>query len=305
MKSKPKTMRFTMLRPIVDAIARKHTGDACVAIDAALLTVPERIRNKRGKLVPSHWHRDLRKLAEVLRGGRPAFGIFAQGNSKLPFVSFSSLPGIGFCPGAGACISYCYSYRAWRYPAAFARQCQNAYLLQTPAGRTAILQALDRYRKLATADARLDFRLYVDGDFGSVADVEFWQVALIARPWLKAYGYSKSWSELLAYAGPWAPNYELNLSSGSLHDDATRALVNALPIARGDFIAVPMPAGYHVTSSMHGDREHQARLREAFAATGDTRKAFTCPGKCGACTPKGHACGSDRFRNIPIIIAVH
>ena len=65
------------------------------------------------------------------------FSIFAEtGNVKLPFVSFSTLPGFS-CPGAGECLKFCYSYRAWRYPAGFLRQLQNTILLQTARGRDA------------------------------------------------------------------------------------------------------------------------------------------------------------------------
>ena len=47
------------------------------------------------------------------------FSIFASGgNSKLPFVSFSTIPG-ATCPGAAKCLKECYSFKAWRYPAAF------------------------------------------------------------------------------------------------------------------------------------------------------------------------------------------
>lgn len=314
-------MKFATLRTITAAIAAGNLAAASSAIDAALvqetadrlaahqedcakLRKLARKSGKRAKLpafIPeADWHASLRKLQATLSDGLPRFAIFAaDGNGKLPFVAFSSLPGLGFCPGAGLCLDFCYSFRAWRYPAAFARQAQNAVLLQTAQGRTAILQALDAFRP--DDGSALDFRLYVDGDFGSVAHVRFWMTALIARPWLRAYGYSKSWLELLAYSDggePWPANYLLNLSSGSLHDTATKSRASALPISRGEFIAVPV--GYKVTSDMHGSRDHQARLREAY---GD--KAFTCPGKCGDCTPKGHACGSARFRGVPVIIAVH
>jgi len=69
------------------------------------------------------------------RSGPVPFSVFmAQGNSKLPFYAFSSLPGFD-CPGAGACLygdndftpdnfgkGWCYSFKGWRYPAAFFRQ---------------------------------------------------------------------------------------------------------------------------------------------------------------------------------------
>ncbi len=82
---------------------------------------------------------------------RPWMIISAKGNSKLPFASYSTLP-MASCPGAGACAvkltreyeseaarkakdtkrsrlvkdGYCYSFTAWRYPNAFARQWRNA-----------------------------------------------------------------------------------------------------------------------------------------------------------------------------------
>lgn len=73
-------------------------------------------------------------------GGRP-FGmkwgvLAAKGNKKLPFVSYSELP-MATCPGAGLCRvpmnhdtrralranggAWCYSFKAFRYPTAFAR----------------------------------------------------------------------------------------------------------------------------------------------------------------------------------------
>ena len=66
------------------------------------------------------------------------FSIFANGgNSKLPFVSFSTIPG-ATCPGAGDCLNVCYSFKAWRYPAAFFRQLQNFYLMNSKKGRDII-----------------------------------------------------------------------------------------------------------------------------------------------------------------------
>lgn len=281
-------MKIHKLQDVALAIATGSAGAIDRAIDRAL----------DGETGP-HWVRDLSKLRDVARTGRPAFTIIAKGNGKLPFFAFSSLPGRGFCPGAGACLEFCYSFRAWRYPAAFCRQAQNSILLQTAGGRAAILAALDK--TTARAHGVADFRLYVDGDFGGLADVEFWMQALRDRPGLSAYGYSKSWKELLAFhnqGGEWPDNYRLNLSSGSVHADAIRRAIAALPITRGEFVAVSI--GRKVKSADHGTRDHNKRLREAYGA-----KAFTCPGKCGECTPKGHACGSDRFKGLPIIIAVH
>ena len=70
------------------------------------------------------WMDNWIKFEEFLYTGIPQFKIFTKGNGKLPFYSFSSLPGVT-CPGAGDCLKFCYSFRSWRYPAAFFRQIQN------------------------------------------------------------------------------------------------------------------------------------------------------------------------------------
>lgn len=248
----------------------------------------------------SGWRAALAQLADVLETGAPAWSLFKlDGNSKLPFVAWSSLPGVT-CPGAGACLSFCYSYRAWRFPGAFARQAQNAYLLRHRPDlvRTELQRiAADVFRGEA-----FDLRLYVDGDFSSLQDVEFWAETLHQVPSAQAYGYSKSFSELLAYQATgkaWPANYRLNLSSGHAHDVATVDQVQALPIARGTFEAIAI--GRRVKSSDHGTRETSRAVREAAGA----RKVFVCPGKCGSCTPSGHACGSAKFQGIAIAIAMH
>jgi hypothetical protein len=50
--------------------------------------------------------------------------VAAKGNKKLPFAAYSELP-MATCEGAGSCQSYCYSFKALRYPAAFVRQFLN------------------------------------------------------------------------------------------------------------------------------------------------------------------------------------
>lgn len=279
-------MKFDKLHHIANAIAN---SGALQAIDHAL-------DGETG----TGWINYLGQLREVIETNKPRFKVFAKdGNSKLPFLSFSSLAGEAFCAGAGECLKFCYSFKAWRYPAAFGRQAQNAWLLQSAEGREAILAALDEFKP---ADGEtIDFRLYVDGDFSSVDDVAFWMAALAERPWLRAYGYSKSWAELLTYDAqgkPWAANYMLNLSSGSRHSAAVEERVAQLPITRGRFVAVNV--GRKVKASDHGDREHQRELRQTYG-----KKAFTCTGLCGSCTKGGHACGSEKFKDVDIIIAVH
>lgn len=249
------------------------------------------------------WIREAGKFLEFVADLSPRFSVFAEaGNIKLPFVSFSALPGADHCPGAGECLQFCYSFRAWRYPAAFFRQCQNSLLQKSAKGRAHILAALDSLLARPKFSARdsVDFRLFVDGDFTSAGNVRFWMDTLAARPKLAAYGYSKSWREILAFSRRYEfpANYKLNLSSGSIHGEKIKREISALPITRGEFIAVSI--GRSVKSADHGTSAHNRELRAAHGG-----KAFTCPGKCGDCTPQGHACGSARFSGLDIIIAVH
>lgn len=239
------------------------------------------------------WQTCFAKLRSVFVSGTPAFTVLKlDGNSKLPFVAFSSLPGVT-CPGAGDCLVFCYSFRAWRYPAAFSRQCQNAFLLRF--NQAAIVQAFK-----AIDDAAIvpyDMRLYVDGDFASANDVTFW-FNLIKGSKARVYGYSKSFDAILSYTGTLPTNYVLNVSSGHNSTADTVARVKALSITRGDFIAVSI--GHRVKSNEHGTIVINKALRASFGA-----KAFTCPGACGSCTGKGHACGMQALKGLPIIIAVH
>jgi hypothetical protein len=237
------------------------------------------------------WQSAMLKFQHVLSGD-VAFTVFAEGNSKLPFYAFSTLPGVT-CPGAGECLAFCYSFRAWRYPAAFFRQCQNAFLMRFDSGAIAT-----EFAKLGTG---FDFRLYVDGDFSSQSDVAFWMRQLTLTPTVKAYGYSKSFALLLDYVnngGVVPDNYRLNISSGH---NASVDVVNAIrkhSFVRGDFVAVSI--GRKIKASDYGTKPVNDALRTKFDA-----KIFPCPGKCGSCTSIGHACGSDVFKGRIIAIAVH
>jgi hypothetical protein len=274
--------RATLLK-IANNIGRGRNAAAARMIDRALET----------ETGPA-WQRDLGRLASFLRDpAMPApFAIFGHGNGKLPFLTWSTLP-LATCPGAGECADWCYSLKAWRYPAAFARQAQNTVLLRSRQAQ--VTAALDREIERATGP--LDFRLYVDGDFSSMSDILFWQRTLAERTILRAYGYSKS-IHLLNSAPDWPENYRLNLSSGHNADDSAVKELESRRFVRGRFIAVSL--GRQVRSSEHGDRAHQKELRQAYG-----KPAFTCPGECGECTPGGHACGSERFKNLDIIIATH
>lgn len=272
---------------IVQTCTPSETMQALQALKASPL-----FKGKKG------WQANFAKLEQVIESGLPVYSVFAlNGNSKLPFVSFSSLPGVT-CPGAGACLDFCYSFRAWRYPAAFMRQCQNAFLMRHNA--PVIVQALQVANDVFKGEA-YDVRLYVDGDFSSAQDVAFWFDTIKAFPLAKVYGYSKSFDAILSYgqSGKAYPdNYMLNISGGHNASFETIERVKALPITRGEFIAVSI--GRKVKSTDHGKPETNQALRRVFNI-----KAFTCPGTCGTCTGKGHACGMQALKGVPIIIAMH
>jgi hypothetical protein len=243
------------------------------------------------------WQSNLNKLANVFASKTPVFAVFALGgNSKLPFVSFSTIPGVT-CPGAGDCITFCYSYRAWRFPAAFARMIQNAYLMRFAPDQIA--------RAFAAIAAKrpggFDCRLYVDGDFANGGDVAFWMGLLNATPNARAYGYSKSFHALLGFdvVGVWPTNYQLNISGGHNAPQRVVDAVKKLPITRGEFIAVSI--GRKVKSTDHGTPSVNAAIRAKFPGV----KVFPCPGACGACTGAGHACGLPKMKNRVIAIAMH
>lgn len=244
------------------------------------------------------WVKYSKRFVSTIGTSEPGFKVFAEaGNKKLPFLSFSSLP-LFTCPGAGECAQFCYSLKAWRYPAALFRQLQNYALLKfNPALIYSEFVRVINKRKFKGRE--IDFRLYVDGDFANIGDVAFWYGALAQNQRVKAYGYTKSFNAILhaESIGIHAPdNYRVNLSSGHNADAETVARFSALDCVRGEFIAVNVPK--------HADkRMHSALVRDA--ARINHSRVFVCPGKCGECTPKGHACGSAAFKGITIAIAAH
>jgi hypothetical protein len=284
----PNAPKFSKLQKLALAVQTGSVDDIKQTL-AALQVDPDFSGNG--------WQVNFAKLAGLFCNNNPRFSIFALGgNSKLPFVSFSTLPGVT-CPGAGDCIDFCYSYRAWRYPAAFARMVQNAYLMRFAPDQIAIAFASIAVKR----PEGFDFRLYVDGDFSSGSDVAFWMELLKLTPNARAYGYSKSFAALLGYsiAGEWPKNYQLNISGGHNASFAMVQAVKTLPIVRGEFIAVSI--GRKVKSSDHGKAETNAAIRKAMEGT----KIFPCPGACGSCTGKGHACGLPEMKGKVIAIAMH
>ncbi|NDG64626.1 MAG: hypothetical protein EBY29_14350 [Planctomycetes bacterium] len=219
------------------------------------------------------WQDNFAKLEHTFKTLDPNYSVFSlNGNSKLPFVSFSSLPGVT-CPGAGECLDFCYSFRAWRYKA---------------------LHVVDASFK----GLQYDVRLYVDGDFSCDNDVKFWFDLIKTVPNARVYGYSKSFNQIMSYTGDLPSNYVLNISGGHNAHPTMITAVKTLSITRGEFITVRI--GSKVRSSDHGKPETVKALRQAF-----TGKAFPCPGTCGTCTGKGHACGMQALKGLPIIIAMH
>jgi len=233
---------------------------------------------------------------------QPVFAVFNEaGNVKLPFAAFSSMAIID-CAGYGECGKWCYSKTAWRHPNAWGRQVANSMLLRSEAGRKLVTEAFHKLKSPI-------LRLYVDGDFHSRENLQFWMDLIKTRPEIQVYGYSKSWVEFIALklAGyEWPANYTLNLSSGSRHDDTLRQIMATLPVTRGEFIAVPV-ARHHMTSKAYqskrndGFAEYSKNVRQSAG-----KRVFVCAGKCGDCLPDGtHACGSRRFDGVTIAIGVH
>lgn len=235
------------------------------------------------------WIKNINKALQFLNDLKPVYSVYSKGNSKLPFYSFSVLPGVS-CPGAGECLAFCYSPKAWRYPAAFFRQLQNTVLMRF--NFREIIKETLRIQKGSTV------RLYVDGDFANQSDVNNWFHCMSEFPELEFYGYSKSLQLIADYNENFPSNYKLNLSSGHNASDSVVNSIKALPIYRGEFIAVN--TGKKIRASDYGTKETNDAIRSKF-----TEKVFPCPGKCGECTSVGHACGSSFFKNKIIAIAVH
>ena len=214
------------------------------------------------------------------------FNVFKIGNSKLPFLNFSTLP-IVTCAGSGECEIYCYSLKAWRYPASFLSQVQNTLLMfDFDIIQNEFKKVLNRpkFKKLN----KIDFRLYVDGDFSNNTDLINWMELLRENKKVNAYGYSKSLNIFLdvtdkGYKIP--SNYVLNLSNGGIYDSLKQFLINK-DFVRGNFTAVK------------GDIK---TIRKQF-----NNKVFVCLGDCGSCTKIGHACGNmDVFNKMEIVIPIH
>ena len=303
------TINKTFLVKLINSM--KVNGYTSKAINTGL----NKLLTKASKLNKLGWYIAADKLKRwinaPLESDFTPFKPWAIGNSKLPFLSWSTLPGVN-CPGAGDCwlggTGFCYSPKAWRYPSAFARQLQNTILESGHFGRAVILQHLDKQLarpKFKNMD-RVTLRLYVDGDFSSLDLLKFWMNAIKARPQLEVYGYSKSlhlFKELSETGYEFPSNYTLNGSGGSVYQDTpTAEAVGKLPFFRGEFIAVPVQkTTLEAWRAGAMDREQTKEIRSQF-----NEKVFICPGKCGECTKQGHACGNkNTFNGVKIVIPAH
>ena len=225
------------------------------------------------------------------------YKIFSQGNNKLSFLSFSTLPLIT-CPGSADCRIYCYSLKSFRYPGSFFRQCQNTLLMKY--NFEIISNELYKYNKIGIENnTKIDFRLYVDGDFNNNNDLINWMTLLKVCKNINSYGYSKSkhlFLELYNQGFKFPSNYKLNLSNGSKFDFLDNDLLK-LDFVRCRFISYKFNKKINVLDLTKENK------REIHKNT--KNKVFICPGFCDSCTNKGHACGSDIFNNIDIVIPVH
>ena len=266
---------------------------------ATLERFAKRLPEKRKRGTWGFWSNH---MVRSLKIEKVPFKVFARGNGKLPFYAFSALPEFT-CPGAGDCLDWCYSFRAWRYPAAFFRQLQNTLLL--------------RFNPETIADSFLalpighDVRLYVDGDFESAERVAFWMVLIDQRADLSVYGYSKSWAQLLEHhhnVGTWPVNYTLNLSSGSKWADnpTYRHAMEQLPITRGRFVAVPIDGhGLPKGTARYDNPDYHNRVRDALREQFGKR-VVSCGGSCGDCGNAKHWCGDrEKLDNVVIGIGIH
>lgn len=273
---------------------------------------------------------------------KPPYAIFAKGNVKLPFWSFSTLPGVT-CPGAGECLKnsetgkrgWCYSFSGWRNISPYFRQLQNTLLIRL------------RDKSWIEAEAKKKFkpgqvvRLYVDGDFDSLETLSYWMHFCERFPQNRFYGYSKSWAFFKQWHkdhnGAWPENYLLNLSSGTklesiLSPEKFREYVKSmlelrnpstgLEVVRGTFRALEVGSEYpKATKEEQKSGQRTGTLRKyldhrrdvemeakKLGIKGDTasKGVFVCPGYCGNCLPGGkHACGDRRFREFAIVIGIH
>lgn len=331
------------------------TGVDIPAILKALGELEQAVIDENGKEITESglpggtvYRRSIEKIRYWLGdpiGRKPPFPIFGKGNTKLPFWTWSTLPGVT-CPGAGACLKsvdkpgkrgWCYSFAAWRHVTPWFRQLQNTILMRLPDKSWIEKDARAKFRAGQTV------RLYVDGDIDSMATLTYWMHFCERFPEVSFYGYSKSWQLFQQWHklhnGRWPANYQLNLSSGTkleavLSPEKFKAYVASMldlrhpttgkHLVRGTFRALEVASeppkmskteekrGKFLTPSkiagMSSHRKEVLAKAVELGITGDStgKGVFVCPGYCGNCLPRGrHACGDRAFRGVAIVIGIH
>ena len=279
---------------------------------AAILGGVAAIKQRAADLAKPSWIYAALKLEIWLAAitNAPPFSMFTIGNSKLPFLSWSTLPGVN-CPGAGDCWlngrGYCYSLHAFRHVNAVMRWLQNTILERGHAGRAMIRRELSEVlqRPKFRNQKTVTLRLYVDGDFPNLEILKFWLEICAEFPRLRVYGYSKSlhlFAQLVKEGYKFPTNYALNGSSGGVYyGSKEHALLKEQPFYRGEFIAAPVS---NKASATNRTNEERREIRAQFPG----EKVFICPGLCGECTKAKtpHACGNlNTFKNVKIIIPKH
>jgi hypothetical protein len=309
-------------------------------LEQAVLTEDAKTLTKTGRPGGSAYMRNIAKMRTWLEdpiGRKPPYAIFAKGNQKLPFWTFSTLPDVT-CPGAGDCLvdpqdkskrGWCYSFSSWHKVTPFMRQLQNTLLIRIKDKSWIEADAKKKFKKGEVV------RLYVDGDMDSKATITYWMHFCERFPQNKFYGYSKSWGLFKSWhtdnGGKWPSNYVMNLSSGTkleriLTKERFQAVVKEMlslrnpqtghRLVRGTFRALEVASkspgtlkrGKKAAQKWTAHRQEvldeakKAGIRGDFSAKG----VFVCPGYCGKCLKNGgHACGDKRMEDMAIVIGIH
>jgi len=236
------------------------------------------------------------------------FPVFKSGNNKHKFMNYSTIPVVN-CPGAGACAtSFCYSLTSLRFPKAGLSWLQNQILEDNyfELIELELEKHLNtKYKKHLKNNTKINFRLYNDGDFSSLNNMVLWFNLLKKYSILKTYGYSKSLhfiKELTLMEYEFPKNYKFNISSGSKYEylKNDKVLLNN-PCYRGNFISFNLD-GRRVKTTERTQQQN-FKIYDAFKKEG--KKVFICPGVCDTCIPSGHACNSDKYKNVNIVIPIH
>lgn len=300
----PKGSKGPGYKPVFKTADAIRLGRECMAqrtLADAGLVLRRWARKLAARKPDTRWAPELRKLARWCRaplGPTPWPVFMVDGNDKVPFVVYSSLS-IVMCPDRGECERWCYSRATWRHTGPYTRQLMNSLIL---AHRPDVIR--DAFGELPDG---ITLRLYVDGDFDSPRTMALWFSLLAGRPDVKAYGYSKAWDMLYRahLRGEWPPNYVVNLSDGGRTQLVERSTMEALPMVRGEFLAVDWgwrPEGQRGNwgTARYDSPEHRREVLANTRAMRPGSKAMPCPGTCGDCTPLGHACGLLHFKGVVI-----